>query len=401
MEDQARSGMSRREVIGSLAVLGGCASLRWFGVAHGWSRGGLEGSLSFLGAHDPVRAFVTQRMSEYGIPGMSVATIRRSRMDMIHAGYNDVEFEIPVGPETVYQIASVSKIFAGIAVMLLVDDGNLEVEAPVKDILPGIPEAWSGIRVHHLLEHTSGLPRGPEEAPGYQPEAARRRRREIFVGEDKLDLFSAEERLEFLKQVPLANEPGARYSYNQMGYMLVGMIVARYHEASYPSFLTARVFRPLGMTSARFGDSRVVVPNRRQVAYTRQYGPFQNWLWPYSTSDYPAAGLNVSVQDLAKCLRALAEGRLLSARSRERMWTRLRLTDGTSVDYGLGWSVKEMAGRTVVGHEGGGCCWLTHVPEEEVTAIALSNLAGSGADDTSDRIATLVIEGAEAAEESG
>jgi hypothetical protein len=83
------------------------------------------------------------------------------------------------------------------------------------------------------------------------------------------------------------------------------------------------------------------------------------------------------------------------------MWTRLRLTDGTSVDYGLGWNVREMAGRTVVGHEGGGCCWLTHVPEEEVTAIALCNLAGSGADDTSDRIATLVIEGAEAAEESG
>jgi CubicO group peptidase (beta-lactamase class C family) len=82
-------------------------------------------------------------------------------MEMIHAGYNDVEFEVPVRPETVYQIASVSKIFAGIAVMLLIDDGKLEVEAPVKDILPGIPEAWSGIpRVQNLAKCLRELAEG-------------------------------------------------------------------------------------------------------------------------------------------------------------------------------------------------------------------------------------------------
>lgn len=341
---------------------------------------------------DRLGRFLVDHMESYGIPGMTVWVARGAETRTYAVGQNDIDFDIPVTDDTPYQIASVSKIFAGIALMLLVDKGTLDVDARLPEVLPDVPAAWGEIRVHHLLEHTSGLPRSDAGAPGFDEEAQRRRRREIFVDDLKLDHFTADERLAYLKAQPLAGVPGAAYSYNQMGYLVAGVIVERLSGSPYPAFLAERVFEPLGMRTARFGDSRVLVPGRRQAAYTRQYGQMQNWIWPFQTSDYPAAGLNISAPDLGRCIAALADGRLLSEAARDRMWTRARLNDGTTVDYGLGWTIGELRGETVVGHEGGGCCWLLRAPRSGVSVVALSNLAGSGADATAEQIASLVMD---------
>lgn len=340
---------------------------------------------------DRIGEFLAEHMETFGMPGLSALVVRGDDARTYALGQNDIDFDVPVTVDTPFQIASVSKIFAGIALMLLVDDGTLNVDARLSDVLDDTPSAWRDIRVHQLLEHTSGLPRTDAGAPGFEAEDQRRRRRELFVDAAKLDRFTGAERLEFLASQPLVSVPGAIYSYNQMGYVIAGLVVESLTGSTYPSFLADRVFQPLDMRTARFGDSRVLVPGRRQAAYTRQYGPFQNWLWPYATSDYPAAGLNISAPDLGKCVAALSDGRLLSDESRDRMWTRLRLAGDTRVDYGLGWEVRELDGETVVGHEGGGCSWLTHAPRLGVTAIVLSNLAGSGADDTADRVALLAM----------
>jgi CubicO group peptidase (beta-lactamase class C family) len=157
------------------------------------------------------------------------------------------------------------------------------------------------------------------------------------------------------------------------------MIVEHVAGKPFPAFLEDRFFRPLGMTSAVFGDSRVVVPNRRQVAYTRQYGPLQSWIRPYSTTDYPGAGLNVSAADLAKYFAALQTGHLFRPLTLKRLWTRPVLASGAEAEYALGWTVEAVQGRTVVGHEGGGCAWVSHVPVDGLTVVVLSNLAGSRA----------------------
>lgn len=340
---------------------------------------------------DRLGAFLLEHMAAYRIPGMTAWVSRGAETRTYAIGHNDIDFDVPVAEDTPYQIASVSKIFAGVAIMLLADEGALDVDARLSDVLPDVPSAWQEIRLHHLLEHTSGLPRSDAAAPGFEAEAQRRRRREIYVDEAKLDFFTADERLAFLTAQPLAGVPGAAFSYNQMGYMIAGVLVERLSGSPYPAFLAERVFEPLGMETARFGDSRVLVPGRRQAAYTRQYGPMQNWIWPFQTSDYPAAGLNISAPDLGTLIAALADGRLLSGAARDRMWTRARLNDGTTIDYGLGWTVAELHGETVVGHEGGGCSWVLHAPRSDATAIALSNLAGSGADDTAEQILSLVM----------
>jgi len=299
---------------------------------------------------------------------------------------------VPARVSTVYQLASVSKIFAGVAAMLLVDDGGLSLDAGILEYLPALPKAWSAIRVHHLLEHTSGLPRGVSEWPAFRDEQQRRKEANAFVDEARLDYFTADEQLRYLAEQPLLFPAGERFSYSYSSYLLLGVLLERVSGRSYAELLRRRVFEPLGMGSCVFGDSRVVVPDRTACAYTRQLGGvLQNWAWSYSTAGYPAAGLNASAGDVARLLSALDAGRVLETKSRERMWTRAALNDGSASDYGLGWSISSREGRTAVGHEGGGCCWVTHVPAERLSVVALSNMAGARADDTADEIARRLL----------
>ena len=328
---------------------------------------------------DDIDRLISEAMRQYKIPGLSLAIVKSGRVTKAAAyGLTDTEFEIPATDSTVYQLASVSKIFTSVGVMLLAARGQLNIDSPISDYIKEAPESWSGIRVHHLLEHTSGLPGSLEGIPEFAVEERERSDQEKFVDAAKLDYFTTAERLAYVVRLPLTTVPGEKWSYNQIGYILTGIIIERVTGLPFEDYMRERVLTPLGMASARYGDSRVVVPGRRQVAYTRQYGPLQNWLWPYSTSDYPAAGLNTTARDVAKLFVAL-DGDLLPANLRDRMWTQTT-TASTPPRYALGWTVGTVAGRKVVGHEGGGCSWVGHVPSERLTAIVLCNLAGSGAD---------------------
>jgi D-alanyl-D-alanine carboxypeptidase len=215
--------------------------------------------------------------------------------------------------------------------------------------------------------------------PRYAAEERLRRDGGRFADAEKLDYFTARERVGYLAELPLRSAPGAQWSYNQPGYILLGAIIERVTGQPFAAFMRSRLFEPLGMRSARYGDSRVVIARRRQVAYTRQYGPFQNWLWPYATSDYPAAGLNMRAADAARLFSALDRG-LLRPATCARMWDEVATDDGKRSGYALGWTVNDLRGRKVVGHEGGGCAWISHAPSERLTVVVLSNLAGSGAD---------------------
>jgi len=342
---------------------------------------------------DAIDAFAAEQMRQYQIPGLSLSILRNGELVAGRSyGFNDVEFEIKADNQTVYQLASVTKIFTSVGVMMLVEDNKLSIDSRVTELLPNLPQSWSSIRVRHLLNHTSGLPSRLSSNPRYEAEERLRRERERFVDTEKLDYFTAAERLSYLVELPLQFPAGTKWSYNQPAYLLLGIIVERLSGQPFSAFMRQRVFSKLGMDSAQFGDSRVVVPRRRQVAYTRQFGPLQNWLWPYSTSDYPAAGLNMSAVDMAKFCRALTTGQLLREGTIESMWAQVQLESGERAKYAQGWTVGEIAGRKAVGHEGGGCAWVSHVPSAGITVIVLSNLAGSRAD-LGDKLAGLLIQG--------
>jgi CubicO group peptidase (beta-lactamase class C family) len=338
---------------------------------------------------DNIDDFIAAAMEQYNIPGLSLAIVKAGRVAKTASyGMNDTEFGIAATDATVYQLASVSKIFTSVGVMLLAARGQLDVDAPVSDYIKEAPRTWSSIRIHHLLEHTSGLPGSLDQIPEFAAQERERREREKFVDAAKLDYFTNAERLAYIVRLQPQTAAGVKWSYNQIGYILTGLIIERVSGAPFESYMRERVLAPLGMTSARYGDSRVVVPGRRQVAYTRQYGPIQNWLWPYSTSDYPAAGLNMTASDVAKLFVAL-DGSLLPLNMRERMWEPVSAV-GAHAGYAMGWTAGTVGARKAVGHEGGGCSYVTHVPSERITAIVLCNLAGSGAD-LSNKVMSLLL----------
>jgi len=328
-----------------------------------------------------VDTYIKLQMRKYKIPGLSVAVVRKGRVVKLKGyGFANVEFDVPSDTNTVYQLFSVSKIFAGVAVMKLVEEGTLSLDTPVTDIVSSLPREWRAIHIRHLLTHTSGLPEMSANP------------RFACLPEDKKKRVTPEEEIAFLSELPLKFQPGAKWSYHLSGYHLLGFIVQRLTKKSYAAFLEERMFAPLGMASTRFGGTEAgVIKRRSSTSYSRETGQLTGWIYPFSARDYPAAGLNASAADLAKFLIALAADKILKKEHREEMWTPVELNNGTQKPYGLGWTVDEHKGRKVVGHEGGGAIWVAHFPNEQLSVVVLCNLNGARADEIQYGIADFYL----------
>ena len=337
---------------------------------------------SFAGdANDKVDVYVKQEMAKYKIPGLTMAVVKNGKILKLKGyGVASIEFDAPTNENTIYQLFSVSKIFAGVAVMKLVEDGKLSLDTPVTDVIENLPAQWKVVRIRHLLTHTSGL-----QEMSANPRFA-------CLSEDKKRQVTAEEEMEFIAEMPLKFQPGEKFSYHQSGYRLLGMIVEKLTKKSYADFLKERVFAPLGMNSTQFGGTEAAVIKRRSsTSYSRESGELRAWLYPFSIRDYPAAGLNSSATDVARFLMALDAGKILKQDSLQTMWSPVRLNDGTGKGYSLGWTVGEHKGRKVVGHEGGGAIWVAHFPNEHLSVVILCNLNGARADEIQYGIAGLYL----------
>ncbi|HKR23676.1 MAG TPA: serine hydrolase domain-containing protein [Allosphingosinicella sp.] len=340
---------------------------------------------------DRIDAFVRGRMEAKRIPGAGVAVVRDGRI-LKQAGYGDFSLDLGLRAtaDSVFPMASSSKLLAGLAAGRLVEAGLLDLDAPARTYLPALPEALAGVRVHHLLSHTSGLA-GLGANPAFSAERAQRERREAYVGDLRLDFFTDEELLAYGAAAGLSEPPGTRWRYSQFPFFLFGMIVARLSGRSYADHVAQKVFRPLGIARAAYGDHRALVPGRSPTNYTRQFGPLQNLALRYTPAFWPAAGLNMSTADAARLLGGFEPGRLLRGETLRRLWRRARLNDGSEANYGLAFTVTTTSGRTWVGHEGGGCSYVGWWPEQRLGIAILFNLSGSGEDGIERALADVIL----------
>jgi D-alanyl-D-alanine carboxypeptidase len=329
---------------------------------------------------DKVDAYITQQMSKYHIPGCAVSVVKGGEFLKLRGyGISSVEFDIPANKDSVFQIYSVTKIFAGIATMMLVEDGSLFLNTPVTEVMNNFPPDWGAIHIRHLLTHTSGLPEISDN-PRYKnlPEGGRKK------------LTEAEE-IRLAAEMPLKFKPGDNFSYHRLGYNLLGTIIEKLAKKPLSSFLEERVFTPLGMTSTHFGDTEVIVKGRPSTAYNRETGELRNWIYLFGARPNLGSGLNSTVVDLTKLLVALDKGNVLKRESLYEMWSPVKLNDGTERDYGLGWTIARHKGHKVVGHEGGGSAWIAHFPDEHLSIAVLCNLNGVRADEIQYDIADLYL----------
>jgi D-alanyl-D-alanine carboxypeptidase len=311
---------------------------------------------------DKLDEYLKAEIAKGRIPGLSAAVLRDGKVLTARSyGLANVEFAIPMSRETLHQLASATKMFTGTAIMMLVEEEKLSLEDPVVRLLPELPAAWSNVTVQHLLTHTSGVPDWFEAnaGPRGNPLDAQATRDEI---------------IKKISGKPVEFQPGEKWSYNQAGAVLLGMVIEKISGRTFEDFLEQRIFKPLTMTATRFGNSRDVIKNLNPTWYMWENDALRRFDLDYPKWSYPGAGLNTTISDLAKWDAALYTEKLVKRSTLERMWTRTRLNSGELADYGLGWVVFDLEGRKAVGHGGGRNNWIVHFVDSKLTIIVLSNL---------------------------
>jgi len=265
---------------------------------------------------------VRDRMSRRAIPGVQVAVVRGGRIVYEKAyGIADLETGAPVTRDTAFTLNSSTKSFTGVAVMQLVQDGKVALDAPIGRYLPELPATWRPVTVSQFLSHLSGLPDVLIQPKGQGTGS--------LVGDGgEASAWTT------VQAMPFQSPTGTRWSYNQTNYVLLGKIIDRVSGMPFPRFMQERQFAPAGMRHATFGDARDVVLGRTRT-YRYRGGAVGGHIralehaWDeFSPFMRTAGGLNASAGDVARWLVALQNGTLLSAANRQAMWTPGRFRDG-------------------------------------------------------------------------
>jgi CubicO group peptidase (beta-lactamase class C family) len=307
--------------------------------------------------------YVKKAMARQHIPGLSLVVVRDGKVIKAQGyGRASLELNVPTRPETVYELASATKPFVATAIMLLVQDGKLGLDEKISKYLENTPDAWKDITVRHLLSHTSGV-------KDYLGELSR----------DFPNVTSAEQFARAVAREPLNFAPGEKWAYSNTGYVLLGMIVHKLSGKSYDAFLEERVFKPLGMKATRRDSHDEVVPNRATGYVWAGAGGLRNaefLRYPMMNHGGGDGGILSSALDLVKFDAALSTDRLLSAPSRATLWAPVKLNDGKTHGYGLGWFLEEVNGHKHVSHPGGSPganTIISRYPDDKLTVIVLTN----------------------------
>ena len=307
---------------------------------------------------DRVDEFVRAEMARLQIPGVAVrVTHSGTETKAAHYGLANVELQVAVRAETVFEIGSLTKQFTAACLLLLAQDGKLSVDDRISKHLAGRPPGWSNVTIRHLLTHTSGI--------------------KNYTGHDGFELTRRLTQAQFLaalSKLPPDFPPGAQAKYSNSGYNLLGFIIENVSGKSYWSFLTDRIWGPLGMTSSTNRDPIIVVPHRAD-GYLRKNGALLNR--DSDLTDVFSAGAIVSnIGDLVKWNAALDTDKLLHATNRAQMWTAGKLNDGSDCPYGFGWRVNPFQGHKNIGHSGstsGFSATLQRFPDDGLAVIVLCN----------------------------
>lgn len=293
-------------------------------------------------------------------------------------GMANLELGVPLNPDMVFRLGSITKQFTCAAILLLEEQGKLAVSDPITKFLPDYPVHGHTITIEHLMHHTSGI-FSYTGIPGYMDEEIRR----DLTTEELVDVF---------KNQAMEFAPGERWSYSNSGYVLLGAIVEKASGVSYAEFVRQNIFAPLGMTSSHYGGDQLIP--RRVAGYVRDGETYANAPYLSMTQPHAAGSLLSTVDDLARWDAALYGDELLSEASRQRMFTAAKLNGGESTGYGYGFGVGTLRGTPSIAHGGGIFGFTTfavRLPAERVYVAVLSNGAPVGPSLVAQKAAAIAI----------
>lgn len=279
-------------------------------------------------------------------------------------GFSDIENHVAATPRTVFRLASISKTFTATAAMALAEKGELSLDAEVQQYVPFPRKKWP-ITTRQLLSHLAGI----RHYKGQDFDSTHH-----YTGVlEPLTIFALD---------PLEHQPGTKYLYSSYGFNLAGAVVERAAKRSFAEYVHETILVPAGIETMRPDDVYAVIPFRARGYSLRKDGTLQNCALADLSNKLPGGGWVATASDLVLFARALNDGKIVTRRSLETMWTPQKLANGDGTGYGLGWVVTEVDGVKVVQHSGGQQGANTHlllVPSKRIAIAVMANLEGSGA----------------------
>jgi len=328
---------------------------------------------------DEVDDYLNAEIRRRHIQGLSLAVIKDGKVEKL-AGYGqaNVELNVPVTPTTVFQIQSITKTFTSTAILMLVEEGKINLDDPISKHLEGTPETWKEIKIHHLLSHTSGIKDFINE-----PTASLREE----ITEEQVLKATAPRALDF--------QPGEKYAYSNTNYHLLAMIIRKHTGKSYGQFLKERIFEPLGMSDTRIMSWSDIIPNRASGYQWRANGLHNGDFVAGSILAYGGGGILSTAADMAKWATALDNEKLLKKATIEKAWAVTKLNNGATSGYGLGWGISTINGHRTLGHSGAHMTGFTSAiikyRDDNFAIVILTNAGGANPTRIAQHVAGMFI----------
>jgi len=328
-------------------------------------------------------------------PGCAVLVIKDGQ-PVFRKGYGVADLRTlqlqKIGPETNFRLASLTKQFSAMAVMLLVRDGKLHYEDRLTDVFPDFPAYGKAITIRQLLNHTSGL-------IDYEDIMAKQY---AGIADDKIPQIRDAGVLALLKQVTGTKfTPGTRWEYSNSGYVVLAMVVEKRSGMSFGDFLRQRIFTPLGMTGTIAYEKGKNEVTHRAYGHTKTAGGWSETDQSSTSATLGDGGVYTSLDDLEKWDRALAGHTLLTAKEMEPALTPAVVANGAPLQqsdgslaplYGFGWFLNPYRGRRRSSHYGDTVGFrnaIQRFPDDHLTVIILSNRAEVDAPALAESVADL------------
>ncbi len=330
-----------------------------------------------------VDEIIDREMKERKIPGLQIAVVQNGKIVLSRSyGIANLQYHIPVSNTTIFPLNSNTKVFTGVAVMQLAEQGKVKLNDPIRKYLDDLPAEWQKITVDQLLTHISGL---PEILKLFDPMTGN-------IG----PLKTEEAIWKKLKTLPMESKTGEQFIYNQTNYYLLGKIIEKITKKPFTEDFNENQFKIADLKNTVFGDSRDLIPND---APSYRYNSFSDGrkFEPKITNTYTefpdftrtGAGLNSTAEDVANWIIALQNGRLFQRPSTlTEMWSPGNFNNGTPTNWVRGWGIAKLRrDHIAIGMSGGNRSAIMIYPDDHLAVIVLTNLAGSAPEDFIEEIA--------------
>jgi len=274
-------------------------------------------------------------------------------------GYANLEWKIPNSPTTKFRIASLTKQFTAVAILLLEEQGKLKITDFINKYMIDAPSDWNKVTLFHLLNHTSGIP----NYTSFPDFAA-------FTTSTK----TPEQQIDFFRNKPLNFQPGSNFEYNNSGYVLLGYLIEQISGQSYQDFVLNNIFKILEMNDSGY-DSHSEIILHRASGYMVSTNGIRNADFLDMSIPYSAGSLYSTTHDLLRWEQSLFGGKILSAESLKKMMVPFKN------DYGFGVRIYSLNEHKIISHAGGTSGFntkLIYSPDDKLTVIVLANLNALG-----------------------